>query len=153
MFLPGESQGRGVWWAAFYGVAQSWTRLKWLSSNSCNGWMASLKQWTWTWANFGRWWRAGRPGVLQAMGLQRVGHDLVTEQQQQWNYRLQPLGRHEEHQGFSISRWVRPLLTFTVSKVCPKLHMNGVATTAWLCRDKGGRMRIRRGRGSWRLAT
>lgn len=29
----------------------------------------------------GRWWRAGRPGVLQSMGLQRVGHDLTTEQQ------------------------------------------------------------------------
>ena len=25
---PGESQGRGAWWAAVYGVAQSWTRLK-----------------------------------------------------------------------------------------------------------------------------
>ena len=25
---------RGAWWAAVYGVAQSWTRLKWLSSNS-----------------------------------------------------------------------------------------------------------------------
>ena len=24
----------------------------------------------------------GKPGVLQSMGLQRVGHDLVTEQQQ-----------------------------------------------------------------------
>ena len=24
----------GAWWAAVYGVAQSWTRLKWLSSNS-----------------------------------------------------------------------------------------------------------------------
>ena len=23
MFLPGESQGRGAWWAAVYGVAQS----------------------------------------------------------------------------------------------------------------------------------
>ena len=26
--LPGESQGRGAWWAAVYGVAQSRTRLK-----------------------------------------------------------------------------------------------------------------------------
>ena len=26
---------RGAWWAAVYGVAQSWTRLKWLSSSSC----------------------------------------------------------------------------------------------------------------------
>ena len=25
----------------------------------------------------------GKPGVLQFMGLQRVGHDLVTKQQQQ----------------------------------------------------------------------
>ena len=33
-FLPGESQGREAWWAAAYGVAQSWTRLKWLSSSS-----------------------------------------------------------------------------------------------------------------------
>ena len=23
--LPGESQGRGSWWAAVYGVTQSWT--------------------------------------------------------------------------------------------------------------------------------
>ena len=23
----------GAWWAAVYGVAQSWTRLKWLSNN------------------------------------------------------------------------------------------------------------------------
>ena len=26
----------GAWWAAVYGVAQSWTRLKWLSSSSNN---------------------------------------------------------------------------------------------------------------------
>ena len=32
MFLPGESQRRGAWWAAVYGVAQSQTRLKRLSS-------------------------------------------------------------------------------------------------------------------------
>ena len=34
VFLPGESQGRGAWWAAVYGVAQSQTRLKRLSSSS-----------------------------------------------------------------------------------------------------------------------
>ena len=31
VFLPGEFQ---PWWAAIYGVAQSWTRLRWLSSSS-----------------------------------------------------------------------------------------------------------------------
>ena len=34
VFLPGESHGWGAWWAAVYGVAQSWTRLKRLSSSS-----------------------------------------------------------------------------------------------------------------------
>ena len=46
-----------------------------------DGWMASLTQWTWVWANCGRKWRTGKPGVLQSMGLQRVGHDWMTEQQ------------------------------------------------------------------------
>ena len=32
------------------------------------GWMASLTQWTWVWAIFGRWWRTGKPGILQSMG-------------------------------------------------------------------------------------
>ena len=29
-------------------------------------------QWTWVWANSGKWWRTGKPGVLQSMGSQRV---------------------------------------------------------------------------------
>ena len=28
--------------------------------------------------------RTGKPGVLQSMGSQRIGHDLATEQQQQF---------------------------------------------------------------------
>ena len=44
-----------------------------------DGWRASLTQWTWVWVNSGSWWWTGRPGVLQSMWLQRVGHDLVTE--------------------------------------------------------------------------
>ena len=44
-----------------------------------DGWMTSLMmQWTWTWANFKRWWGTGRPSMLQSMGLQRVGHNWVT---------------------------------------------------------------------------
>ena len=31
---PENPRGGGAWWAAVYGVAQSWTRLKWLSSSS-----------------------------------------------------------------------------------------------------------------------
>ena len=40
-----------------------------------DGWMASPTQWTWVWVSSGSWWWTGRPGVLQSMGLQRVGHD------------------------------------------------------------------------------
>ena len=47
-----------------------------------NGWMASPIQWTWVWVRSGSWWWTGKPGVLQSMGSQGVGHDLVTEQQQ-----------------------------------------------------------------------
>ena len=32
----------GAWWAAVYGVAQSWTRLKWLSSSSSSSLSKSL---------------------------------------------------------------------------------------------------------------
>ena len=44
-----------------------------------NGWMASPTQWTWVWVNSGSWWWTGRPGMLQFMGLQRVGQDWATE--------------------------------------------------------------------------
>ena len=44
-----------------------------------DGWMASPTQWTWVWASFGSWWWTGKPVVLQSMGLQRIGHDWVTE--------------------------------------------------------------------------
>ena len=44
-----------------------------------DGWMASLTRWTWVWVNSGSWGWTGRPGVLQFMGLQRVGHYSVTE--------------------------------------------------------------------------
>ena len=45
-----------------------------------DSWMAWPMQWTWTWANFGRWWGTERAGVLQSMGSQRVRPDWVTQQ-------------------------------------------------------------------------
>ena len=46
-----------------------------------DGWMASPTQWTWVWANSGRWWRIGKPGVLQSMGSQKASYNLVIEEQ------------------------------------------------------------------------
>ena len=44
-----------------------------------DGRMASLTRWTWVWANSGSWWWTGRPGMMQSMGSQRVGHDWGAE--------------------------------------------------------------------------
>ena len=44
-----------------------------------DGWMASPTRWMWVWASSGSWWWTGKPGVLQSMRSQRVGHDWVTE--------------------------------------------------------------------------
>ena len=51
-----------------------------------DGWMASPTQWTWVWANSGRW-RTGKPAEVQSKGLKSVRHNLVTEELQlvvQW---------------------------------------------------------------------
>ena len=38
-------------------------------------------QWTWTWANSGRWWGTGKPGMLQSMGLKESGMTWWLNQQ------------------------------------------------------------------------
>ena len=57
-----------------------WERLK-VGGDGDNrgwdGWMASLTWWTWVWVSSGSWWWTGKPGMLQSMGLQRVGHKWV----------------------------------------------------------------------------
>ena len=40
-----------------------------------DGWMASPTRWTWVWVSSRRWWWTGKPGMVQSVGLQRVGHD------------------------------------------------------------------------------
>ena len=65
----------------------SWERLKAGGEGDdrgWDGWMASLAQWTWVWVSSGSWWWTGKPGVLQSMGSQRVGHDWATELN--WRY-------------------------------------------------------------------
>ena len=44
--------------------------LLWVRWHHQDGWMASSSQWTWVWANSGRWWKTGKPGMLQSMELQ-----------------------------------------------------------------------------------
>ena len=44
-----------------------------------DGWMSSQTQWTSISVNSGSWWWTGKPGVLQSMGSEKVGHDWETE--------------------------------------------------------------------------
>ena len=64
VFLPGKSQGRGAWWAAIYGVAQSRTRLKRLSSSSSN---QSLNEWETRFWERSLTWLLRPPGCLAGM--------------------------------------------------------------------------------------
>ena len=78
--------------------AKNWTHLKRPScwqrleaggegdDRGWDGWRASPTQWTWVWVSSGSWWWTGRPGVLQSMGLQRVGHDWATELKKSFIY-------------------------------------------------------------------
>ena len=43
-----------------------------------------LTWWTRVWASSGSWWWTGKPGVLQSMGSQRIGHNWATELN--WRY-------------------------------------------------------------------
>ena len=73
-----------IWYKEFTQQKSPWCwerlRVEWEEGiRGWDGWTASPIQWRWTWANSGRWWGTGRPGVLPSMGSQRVGHDWVTE--------------------------------------------------------------------------
>ena len=86
-------QGLKSWYRYSHGPWPHFVLDLWLRSGGegddrgWEGWMASPTQWMWVWANSRRWWRTGKPGVLQSMGSQKVGHDLVTEQQQQHSWK------------------------------------------------------------------
>ena len=63
-----------------------WERLKAKGergNRGWDGWMASPIHSTWVWASSSTWWRIGKPGLLQSMGSQRIGHHWVTEKQQE----------------------------------------------------------------------
>ena len=75
-----------------------------------DGWMASLTRWTWVWVSSGSWWWTGKPGKLQSMGSEGVGHDWATEPNwgaslvtQWWRIHLQC----RRHRRCGFYPWVR----------------------------------------------
>ena len=91
-----------------------------------DGWMASPTRWTWVWASSRRWWRTGKPGVLQPIGSQRVGHWVSEQQQRIWlndldeKYGSVHLSQHgsqemrwgENHQQSWLIKKTKPMIIF-----------------------------------------
>ena len=105
------------------------------STEDDDDWMASSTQWTWVWANSGRWWRTRKPGMLQSVGSQRVGYDWVTEQQL-WVYNPLKASLLIDFQILNTTAFLS-----SYSSSCPKirLHENYVGFSffshlhTWLC--------------------
>ena len=111
-----------------------------------DGWTASLTQWIWVWVNSRSWWRTGKPGVLQSMGSQRVGHNWATElnwtdchSPQLGSCLRQPASRQFIQKWF-FSKGPKdefPLALFPSSKWvkfghAPKLHLKAVSLVVFL---------------------
>ena len=56
-------------------AGKDWRQEEKGTTESWDGWISSLNQWTWVWAISGSWWWTGKPGMLQSMGSQKVGHE------------------------------------------------------------------------------
>ena len=93
--------------------------------------MASLTQWTWVWASSGRWWWTGKPGVLQSMGLQRVGHDWTTENQQ-------VMGRAGIHWEISIN--IYTLLYIKENLLCSTGNSTQYSVMAYIEKESKNRV-------------
>ena len=94
VFLPGESRDGGAWCTAVYGVTQSRTRLKWLSSSSSSTTFSNHpfisfyqrssslhKAWSYCWGSFIPTWRtpcSGRSGGGECSHLSWTGNALIT---------------------------------------------------------------------------
>ena len=63
-----------------------WERLKVEGERGSRGWDSIIDPVDMNLSKLERFWRTEEPGVLQSMRSQRVGHDLVTEQQKRMLY-------------------------------------------------------------------
>ena len=127
LFLPGESQGQGVWWAAVYGVAQSGTQLsdftftfhfhgleKEMATNS------SVLAW--------RIPGMGEPGGLPSMGSHKVGRDW-SDLAAAAAYPIFNICLH--HTSFFSYHWI--IFSFSWIPLHCKLHRTYLFCHSYLC--------------------
>ena len=76
ILLPPDAKSWLIWKDPDAGKDWGWEE-KGKTKDEMAGWHHRLDGWVWL--NSGSWWWTGRPGVLQFMGSQRVGHDWATE--------------------------------------------------------------------------
>ena len=88
-----------------------------------DGWMAPPTRRTWVWASSGSWWWTGRPGVLQSVWSQRVGHDWATGQQ----HTVEPTGERNSVLSDSAPAFAKVLSLATVFKA----FLQAQALTRW----------------------
>ena len=95
--------------------------------------------WAWVWANSGRQWRPGKPGVRQFMVLQRI-HDLATEEQHGKKRIIQSFNKISNN----VSSWFRsldshPILSRTelVRELTPQWYLMWPRGQVWEVRKPG----------------
>ena len=84
-----------------------------------DGWMSSLTRWTWVWVNSGSCWWTGRPGMLQFMGSQGVGHDWATELEDDDPWK-RALSFHSNSVFVDLEEgwWCWPFIFFFLGRTC-----------------------------------
>ena len=97
---------------------RGWQRMGWLLwYHQLYGWyhhrVISPMLWTWVWVSSRSWWWTGKPGMLQSVGLQRVGHDWVTELNWLKKYKLLCIKCYKKYSKYFYNyKWSVTILQF-----------------------------------------
>ena len=102
---------------------QSWILIERTEAEAPILWSPDVKNWligkdpspnqrTWVSASSRSWWWTGKPGILQSMGLQRVGHYWETEltevsgkHKKIWDWSAEKWSELKAQPGLGIGKW------------------------------------------------
>ena len=128
LMLKGKSNTLATWCKepSHWNSPRCWERLT-LGGEGDNrgwdGWMASLMRWTWVWVVSRVWWWTVKNGVLQSMGVQRVGHHWATELN--WLSNVIPQGKMRS-EGVFTSKTIGNSFTFSHANLLDYWEMDRV---------------------------